>query len=81
MDEVLEFAHTGDNLGPQSAEEAEAEYERIRNLDLNADGEAATLDADAERLLVVVETLPGIEEVIGDSWIHGIGSDPWKVSR
>ena len=81
MDEVLEFAHTGDNLGPQSAEEVEAEYERIRKLYPNAVVEASTLDAYAESLLAVEETLPVIEEEIGDTWIHGIGSDPWKVSR
>lgn len=81
MDEVLEFAHTGDNLGPQSAEQVEAEYERIKKLYPNAVVEASTLDEYAKSLLAVEEKLPVIEEEIGDTWIHGVASDPWKVSR
>lgn len=81
MDEVLEFAHTGDNLGPQSAEEVEAEFNRIRSLYPNASVEASTLDAYAESLLKAEDLLPVIEEEIGDTWIHGIASDPWKVCR
>lgn len=81
MDEVLEFAHTGDNLGPQSEGEVETEFERIQSLYPNAKVEASTLDAYAESLLSVEERLPVIEEEIGDTWIHGIASDPWKVSR
>lgn len=81
LDEVLEFAHTGDNLGPQSAEAVEEEFKRIQALYPNARVEASTLDEFAKVLLKVKESLPVIEEEIGDTWIHGIASDPWKVSR
>lgn len=81
MDEVLEFAHTGDNLGPQSAEAVEAEFQRISALYPNAEVVASTLDAYAESLIAVEGKLPVIREEIGDTWIHGIASDPWKVSR
>ncbi len=81
MDEVLEFAHTGDNLGPQSAEAVEAEIARIQALYPNAVVEASTMDAYARKLLEVKDTLPVVEEEIGDTWIHGVGSDPWRISR
>lgn len=81
MDEVLEFAHTGDNLGPQSAEEIEEEFKRIQELYPNAKVEASTLDNFAEALIKIKDRLPVIEEEIGDTWIHGIASDPLKVSR
>lgn len=81
MDEVLEFAHTGDNLGPQSAEAIEKEFDRIRGLYPNARVVASTLDAYAESLWEKKGLLPVVEEEIGDSWIHGIASDPWKTTR
>lgn len=81
MDEVLEFAHTGDNLGPQSAEAVEEEFARIQAKYPNASVEASTLDAYAKSLLKIKDRLPVVEEEIGDTWIHGTGSDPWKISR
>lgn len=81
MDEVLEFAHTGDNLGPQSEEDIRKEFERIQALYPNAVVEASTMDDYARSLLKVKSKLPVIEEEIGDTWIHGVASDPWKVGR
>lgn len=81
MEDVLEFAHTGDNLGPQSAEAIEEEMARIQALYPNAKVEASTMDAYAERLLAYKGQLPVVEEEIGDTWIHGIASDPLKVMR
>lgn len=81
MDEVLEFAHTGDNRGPQSAEDVQAEFDRIQKKYPQASVEASTLDDYARSVLKYKETLPVVEEEIGDTWIHGVGSDPWKVIR
>lgn len=81
MDEVLEFAHTGDNLGPQSAEDIQAEFDRLQKKYPQASVEASTLDDYARSVLKYRETLPVVEEEIGDTWIHGIASDPWKVIR
>ena len=81
MDEVLEFAHTGDNMGPQSEEAVCAEIDRIQALYPNAVVVASTMDEYAKSLLDYKDRLPIIEEEIGDTWIHGIGSDPLKVSR
>lgn len=80
FDEVLEFAHTGDNLGPQSGEQIEEEFKRIKALYPNAKVEASTLDDFAKSLLSIKHKLPIIEEEIGDTWIHGVGSDPLKIS-
>ena len=81
MDEVLEFAHTGDNMGPQSAAAIQAEMDRIGALYPNAKVEASTMDAYAERVMEYRGLLPVVEEEIGDTWIHGIASDPLKVMR
>ncbi|MEG0369496.1 MAG: DUF5054 domain-containing protein, partial [Hungatella sp.] len=81
MNEVLEFAHTGDNMGPQSAEDIECEFARIQELYPNAVVEASTLDEYAKALVRAKQCLPVVEEEIGDTWIHGIASDPWKISR
>ena len=80
-DAVLEFAHTSDNLGPQSEKEIQEEFARLQTLYPNASIEAATLDDYAAYLLKEKELLPVVEEEIGDTWIHGIASDPWKVGR
>lgn len=79
FDEALVFAHTGDNLGPQSGEQIEEELARISELYPNAIIEASTLDAFAESLLKIKHKLPVIEEEIGDTWIHGVGSDPLRI--
>ncbi len=81
MDEVLEFAHTGDNLGPQEPSVIESEMARIQKLYPNAKIVASTMDEYAASLLREKDRLPVIEEEIGDTWIHGIASDPLKVSR
>lgn len=81
MDEVLEFAHTADNLGPQSEKEIDEEMKKLGVLYPNAEIEAAALDDYAKALLRYKEKLPVVEEEIGDTWIHGTGTDPWKVTR
>lgn len=81
MEEVLEFAHTGDNMGPQSESAVMAEIERIQAIYPNAEVVAATMDDYAECLLKFKDRLPVVREEIGDTWIHGIASDPLKITR
>ena len=57
------------------------ELARIQALYPNAQVQASTLDDFASSLLKIKDRLPIVEEEIGDTWIHGVGSDPWKVSR
>jgi len=73
------FAHTGDNHGPQSAEEIHQLYERLQAQYPGADLRAATLEDVAEAALAQKD-LPVVTGEIGDSWIHGTGTDPAKTS-
>ena len=74
------FAHTNDNMGPQSAEQIVHIYEEIQKKYPGAQIKAATLSDVAERLRKV-EGLPVVEKEIGDTWIHGAGTDPKKLGR
>lgn len=79
LDELLVFAHTGDNLGPPSKQDIIDGIEKLKKEYPNAIVEASTLDEYAKVLLKVKSNLPVVEQEIGDTWIHGVGSDPIKV--
>lgn len=81
LKDVLVFAHTGDNCGPPSKETIQIEFEKLRKKFPGAKIQASTLDAFAKKLIQVKEKLPVLTEEIGDTWIHGIGTDPKKVSH
>jgi len=81
LDEAIVFAHTGDNQGPQSVEDADATFQRLRERFPGASIEASTLDRFAQALLRIKARLPVVTEELGDTWIHGAGSDPGKVAR
>ncbi|MEO7912748.1 MAG: DUF5054 domain-containing protein [Roseiflexaceae bacterium] len=80
MCDVLAFAHTNDNHGPQTAAQVRAEFAALRQRFPTARIVASTLDAFAERLLEFKNQLPIVTGELGDTWIHGVGSDPKKVS-
>ncbi|HEX2950065.1 MAG TPA: DUF5054 domain-containing protein [Armatimonadota bacterium] len=81
MTDAIAFAHTGDNHGPQSIEEIHQGYRALREQFPTATVAASTLDEYAGKLLQIKSTLPVITDELGDSWIHGVGSDPAKVSQ
>lgn len=81
MEDALAFGHTSDNMGPQSVDEVLEVYRDKRSLFPGAQVFASTLDAFAHKLESVRTTLPVVTAEIGDTWIHGVGSDPIKVSR
>jgi len=81
LDEVMLFAHTGDNYGPPEMEEIEKEFESLQKEFPNAEIEGSTMDQFVRKLLKYKHKLPIIYEEIGDSWIHGVGTDPKKVSQ
>lgn len=74
------FAHTGDNHGPQSADSIREIYQKLHAQYPEAELVAGTLEDLAREALAHKEKLPVIEGEIGDTWIHGIGCDPGKVS-
>ena len=79
-DFVVYFAHTNDNCGPQSAQEILDVYKKIKKMYPGCDVKAATID-DLARKVCQLKDLPIVENEIGDTWIHGAGTDPQKVSR
>ncbi|NOU71306.1 DUF5054 domain-containing protein [Paenibacillus sp. LMG 31458] len=81
LEDALYFAHTGDNNGPSPIEDVRALFAKLQLQYPGAVIMASTLDAFAEKLLPLKHLLPVIREEIGDTWIHGAASDPWRVAR
>ena len=81
MSHALAFAIRGDNSGPPSYLEVLENYEAIYKLFPNAEVVASTYDAFVVELEKFKSELPVYTEEIGDTWIYGTGSDPWKVSQ
>ncbi|MCB0976271.1 MAG: DUF5054 domain-containing protein [Acidimicrobiales bacterium] len=81
-DVVLAFLHSGDNLGPPTADEVVAAYEVLGERYPGAEIRASTLSAFAEDLAAsgAVSGLPVVTAEIGDPWIFGAASDPQKVT-
>lgn len=74
------FAHTGDNRGPQSAEEIREIYRSLHQKYPEGVICAGTLE-DLAKEALMQEGLPVIDAEIGDTWIHGAGTDPRKISQ
>lgn len=79
--DAIAFAHTGDNMGPQSADDLLNSYLEVRGQVPGAVVRASTMDAFAAQLATVRDSLPVLDREIGDTWIHGAGTDPAKVAR
>ncbi len=78
--DLLWFAHSEDNTGPQTRESVLAVFARVRSLYPAANITASTLDAYAATLNPIRDSLPVIGGELGDTWIHGAGTDPIKVA-
>jgi len=81
IEDSLAFGHTEDNLGPQSADQVLDVYLNVRKKFPASQVFASTLDAFAAKLSPIRASLPVVTQEIGDTWIHGVGSDPIKVSQ
>ncbi len=79
--EAISFAHTGDNLGPQSPEQVSRVFQKMQQKFPGAEIAASTMDAYAQSLRRIKADLPIITGELGDTWIHGAGSDPGKIAR
>ena len=78
VDEILYFDHTLDNHGAPSPQKV---LEKINNIQLeypDYEVEAGTIDDFAEVIWNVREKLPVFEGEMGDTWIHGSATDPYK---
>ena len=74
------FAHTGDNLGGQSVTQVIELFEQLHRQYPQAEIVAADLNDLALAVREIENELPIVTDEIGDSWIHGIGTDPRKVN-
>lgn len=72
------FGHTFDNRGAQSVDSVKKLYSELQKKYPGAKIKAATLNDVAERMLKL-EKLPIVDCEIGDTWIHGAGTDPKKL--
>ncbi len=79
-DEALVFLHASDNAGPPSADFHRAAMDRLRSEFPEASVFGSTLDTFAEGLFPLADSLPVVRDEIGDTWIHGVGTDPAKTS-
>ena len=70
-----------DNSGPHTPEEIEKIYSRLGQRFPNAEIEASDLTRIANAVRPYHKNLPVLTQEIGDTWIHGIASDPLKVAR
>lgn len=77
----LSFAHTNDNIGPQSVGQTVEALRHIRQANPDATVGASTLDAFGAEMWKRRESFPVVTDEIGDSWIHGTASDPQKLAR
>ena len=77
----LSFAHTSDNIGPQSVAQTVEALRHIRHENVDAIVSASTLDAFGAEMWQRRADFPVVTEEIGDSWIHGTATDPQKLAR
>lgn len=76
-DTALVFGMTGDNHGPQGGEALKEFYAEVAARYPGAHIKAGTLDDFCRRIRHL--DFPEIRSEIGDSWIHGVGTDPTKT--
>jgi hypothetical protein len=70
-----------DNSGPHTPEEIAKIYADLKSRFPQGQIEACGLTEFANAVAPHRTALPVVTEEIGDSWIHGIASDPLKVAR
>ncbi len=80
-DQAFLVCVTGDNIGPHSVEMVETLFTQLSSAHPGVRFEAATFDDLAAALRPIAPALPVLEEELGDSWIHGAGSDPLKTAE
>lgn len=77
-EEVLYFDHTLDNHGAPSPEKVLAHFDEIQKQYPGYEITAGTIDDFADVIWEIREKLPVFEGEMGDSWIHGAATDPYK---
>jgi Domain of unknown function (DUF5054) len=70
-----------DNAGPHSMDEIRKIYADLRQEFPGASIQASNLSEIANAVYPSRDQLPVVTDEIGDTWIHGVPSDPIKVAR
>lgn len=78
VDEILYFDHTRDNRGTPAPQKMLARFQEIEKAYPGYLVEAGTMDEFADVLWEQRARLPVVTDEIGDTWIHGAASDPYK---
>lgn len=78
VEEILYFDHTLDNHGAPSPEKVLAHFDEIQKQYPGYEITAGTIDDFADVIWEVRDKLPVFEGEMGDSWIHGSATDPYK---
>lgn len=77
-DEILYFDHTVDNRGARNEEDTIKAYEKVCALYPDYDVQAGRMDDYADAIWEKRSSLPVVTSEIGDTWIHGAATDPYK---
>lgn len=80
IDEILYFDNAADNHGTDSSNKILKTIDRLQKKYPEYEVSAGRLDDIAESLWAVRDKLPVVTEEIGDTWIHGVATDPYKVA-
>lgn len=78
VEEILYFDHTLDNHGAPSPEKVLEHFNDIQKQYPGYEITAGTMDDFADIIWEVRDRLPVFEGEMGDSWIHGSATDPYK---
>lgn len=78
ISDILYFDHTLDNRGTPSAKDIEEKLNSIKEKYNGYEVSAGTMDDIADELWEIRNELPVLTDEIGDTWIHGSASDPYK---
>lgn len=73
------FRFAGDNCAPMKAESVTMSFEHLKERYPGTQIISATLNDLALEVEKIRDTLPIVDAEIGDSWIHGVMTDPRKV--
>ena len=78
VDEILYFDHTLDNHGAPSPQKVLDKFNKIQSEYPDYEITAGTIDDFAEVIWEVRDKLPVFTGEMGDTWIHGSATDPYK---
>jgi hypothetical protein len=80
-EEALVVVNSSDNMGPPRPDSILRVFADLSARFPGAEIRASTLNDFVPALRKAASDLPVLTEEIGDTWIHGVGTDPGKVAR